>query len=80
MAEQGTVRAMRNQGKVRRDFPVDFSALKRCSAQPPQKPIFTEREENGTDLIRLPFPHIAHTGFSGPLTTWEVGDFLVTRC
>lgn len=71
---------MRDQGKVRRDFPVDLSALKCFSTQPPQKLMFTEREENDTDLVRMPFTHIADTGFSGPLTTWEAGDFRVIRC
>lgn len=71
---------MGGKAGVGRDFPLDFSALKRFSVQPPQKPTFTEREENDTNPRRLLFKYITDTGFSGALTTQEVEDICVIRC
>lgn len=59
---------------------MDFSALKRFSLQPSQKPPLPEREENDTNPRRMLFKYIADMGFSGALTTREVGDVCVIRC
>jgi len=59
---------------------MDFSVLERFNPQPPQKPAFTERGENDTNPRRMLFKYIADTGFSGDLTTWEIGDICVIRC
>lgn len=61
------------QGRDRKGFPVDFTALKYFNLQPPQKTTFAKKEENDTDSRRMLFIYIANTGFSGALTTCEVG-------
>lgn len=68
------------QGRVRREFPVDFTALKCFNLQPPQKTTFAKKEENDTNSRRMLFIYIANTGFSGALTTCEVGVICVIRC
>lgn len=68
------------QGRDRKGFPVDFTALKHFSLQPPQKTTFAKKEENYSNSRRMLFKYIANTGFSGALTTCEVGVICVIRC
>lgn len=67
------------QGRDRKEFPVDFTALKHFNLQPPQKK-FAKKEENHTNSRRMLFICIANTGISGALTTCEVGVICVIRC
>lgn len=65
------------QGRDRKEFPVDFAALKHFNLQPPQKR-FAKKEENNTNSRRMLFIYIVNTGFSGALTT--CGVVYVIRC
>lgn len=68
------------EGRDRKGFPVDFTALKHFSLQPPRKIMFAKKEENDTNSRRMVFKYIADTGFSGALTTVEIGVICVIRC
>lgn len=53
------------QGRDRKGFPVDFTALEHFNLQPPQKTTFAKKKETYTNSRRMLFIYIANTGFSG---------------